>query len=329
MRLASFEAIIGALHGAEVRYLIAGGLAVGAHGYLRSTHDVDLVAQRVAENIERLFGALQDLGYRPGAPVAAQRFANAAGWEDWIGQNSAAVLELRSDRHPETPVNVFAAESFCFEDEYEKALVKPLHGSIPVRFVCIDTLIRMKEASGRLADLADAEQLRLTLKVDEPLDLEPGEIDWGLGTWDGSRREQLRYWAGLPVENAVAALEEMEEITERFRGTTLPREVTTTSSPAVTRLRVSDRRLFNSRTEIFMASSRGDYIGNCGHDQSPLARQSENGPRPRVPVLARRLRDLKVAPEDSEIEAIEPIERTARVLRAPELSSIQSDGNEQ
>lgn len=35
MRLSSFEAIIGALHGAEVRYLIAGGLAaVGAHGYL-------------------------------------------------------------------------------------------------------------------------------------------------------------------------------------------------------------------------------------------------------------------------------------------------------
>lgn len=33
MRLASFEAIIGALHGAEVRYLMAGGLAVGARGY--------------------------------------------------------------------------------------------------------------------------------------------------------------------------------------------------------------------------------------------------------------------------------------------------------
>ena len=101
-----------------------------------------------------------------------------------------------------------------------------------------------------------------------------------------------------------------------------------TSLPAVTRRRISDRRLFNLRTEIFMASSRGDYIGNWGHEQSPLARQSEDGPRPRVHVLARRLRDLKVAPEDSEIEAIEPIERTARVLRAPELSSIQSDGNE-
>jgi len=70
MRLASFEAIIGALHGAEVRYLIAGGLAVGAHGYLRSTRDVDLVVRLVAENVERPFAALQGLGYRPMAVAA-------------------------------------------------------------------------------------------------------------------------------------------------------------------------------------------------------------------------------------------------------------------
>jgi len=39
VKLASFEAIIHALHGADVRYLITGGLAVCAHGCLRSTHE--------------------------------------------------------------------------------------------------------------------------------------------------------------------------------------------------------------------------------------------------------------------------------------------------
>ena len=71
-----------------------------------------------------------------------------------------------------------------------------------------------------------------------------------------------------------------------------------------------------------MASSGGDYIGHCSHEQSLLAKQSEDGPRPRVLVSARKLRDLKVAPEDGEIEAIEPIERTARVLQKPELSAM-------
>ena len=46
MKLASYEAVIAALNDAGVRYLVAGGLAVNAHGYLRFTHDLDLVVVR-------------------------------------------------------------------------------------------------------------------------------------------------------------------------------------------------------------------------------------------------------------------------------------------
>ncbi|MGQ0752309.1 MAG: DNA recombination protein RmuC [Betaproteobacteria bacterium] len=42
----------------------------------------------------------------------------------------------------------------------------------------------------------------------------------------------------------------------------------------------------------------------------------------RVLVSARRLRDLKAAPEDVEIEAIEPVERTTRALQAVELALL-------
>jgi hypothetical protein len=40
------------------------------------------------------------------------------------------------------------------------------------------------------------------------------EIDWSLTTWGGARREQMRRWAALPLENIVAALEEMQEIAD-------------------------------------------------------------------------------------------------------------------
>ena len=43
MKLASLEAIVRSLNEGNVRYLIAGGLAVNAHGYIRLTQDVDLV----------------------------------------------------------------------------------------------------------------------------------------------------------------------------------------------------------------------------------------------------------------------------------------------
>jgi DNA recombination protein RmuC len=48
----------------------------------------------------------------------------------------------------------------------------------------------------------------------------------------------------------------------------------------------------------------------------------------RVLVSARRLRELKAAPEGAEIEAIEPIERAPRALQAGELSSMPSDEND-
>ena len=43
---------------------------------------------------------------------------------------------------------------------------------------------------------------------------ESDNIDWSLTTWEGARREQLRRWAKLPLENIIAALEEMQQITE-------------------------------------------------------------------------------------------------------------------
>ena len=43
-----------------------------------------------------------------------------------------------------------------------------------------------------------------------------GEIDWRLTTWEGSRREQLRRWAQLPLEDIVRAIEEMQDISQQL-----------------------------------------------------------------------------------------------------------------
>jgi hypothetical protein len=45
-----------------------------------------------------------------------------------------------------------------------------------------------------------------------PLD----SFDWSLTTWEGSRREQLRRWAQLTLEEIVQAQEEMADLSERF-----------------------------------------------------------------------------------------------------------------
>lgn len=166
MRLASFEVLVRALEDAGVRYLVAGGLAVNAHGYLRFTKDVDFVVQLIPDNVERAFAALGALGYLPIVPITAAQFGNAALRESWIRDKGMQVLQFWSDAHRETPVDMFVSEPFSFDEEYEHALVKPLYGATPIRFVSIPALIRMKEAAGRTQDRIDIEHLRMRLEDD-------------------------------------------------------------------------------------------------------------------------------------------------------------------
>jgi len=76
MKLNSAEQIFRALNGAGVQYLVVGGLAVNAHGYLRFTKDIDFVVQLLPENIKQAFAALGTLGYRPNVPVTGEQFAD-------------------------------------------------------------------------------------------------------------------------------------------------------------------------------------------------------------------------------------------------------------
>lgn len=44
-------------------------------------------------------------------------------------------------------------------------------------------------------------------------------IDWILTTWEGARREQMRRWAALTLEEIVLAQQEMRELSERLAET--------------------------------------------------------------------------------------------------------------
>ncbi len=160
MKLASLEAIASALNDASVRYLIVGGLAVAAHGFGRATFDVDLVIQLRQDNVRRGMEALESLGYRPLAPVPAVDFADPEKRQAWIRDKHLVVFQLHSDRHPETRIDLFVSEPFDFDLEYDRALTGKLLPGLEVRFVRLETLLRMKEAADREKDREDVRQLR-------------------------------------------------------------------------------------------------------------------------------------------------------------------------
>lgn len=164
MKLAIFDAICKALNEADVRYLVAGGLAVNAHGYLRLTYDIDLVIQLDRENILAAFEAMARLGYRPSVPVTGDQFADARQRKDWIKNKRMQVLNFHHGRNHQMPVDVFVTEPFDFDREYKSAIRGTLAPGVTVRFVSIPTLIKMKKLANRPKDLDDIEHLRTLAK---------------------------------------------------------------------------------------------------------------------------------------------------------------------
>jgi hypothetical protein len=56
------DRLVAAFNAAQIEYVIVGGLAVGAHGVVRATRDLDLVAAPDQRNMDRLADCLQALG---------------------------------------------------------------------------------------------------------------------------------------------------------------------------------------------------------------------------------------------------------------------------
>jgi hypothetical protein len=159
MQLHSIETIIRALHQEKVEFLIVGGLAVNAHGYQRSTADVDLVVGLEPENVLRGFRALRNAGYQFSLPITPEQFADPEQRQRWMHEKNMVVLKLWSEQHRSTPIDIFVYEPFDFRREYESAVWLELEPGLRIPFIRLETLMIMKQATGRTQDQADVEAL--------------------------------------------------------------------------------------------------------------------------------------------------------------------------
>lgn len=153
------ERVLERLNEEQVRYLVVGGVAVVLHGYLRTTADLDLVIDLREENVRRALRALESLGYRPRAPVAASDFADPATRESWVREKGLEVFSLWSDGFPGLEVDLFVREPFDFAAVY--SAVDPVQlARTAVRVVPRPLLIDMKRRTGRPRDLEDIAALQ-------------------------------------------------------------------------------------------------------------------------------------------------------------------------
>jgi predicted nucleotidyltransferase len=159
MEVHSIESVIRALNDAGVRYLIAGGLAVIAHGYTRSTQDMDLILDLGEENLSRAMAALAGLQYRPTVPVAMEMFADPLMRRQWIVEKGMLVFNLFSPAHETVEIDLFVEEPIDFRQAYALAFRDEVVPGVPATFVSLEDLLLLKRQAGRPRDLIDIEKL--------------------------------------------------------------------------------------------------------------------------------------------------------------------------
>jgi hypothetical protein len=156
----SLELIAKALNVRQVQYLIAGGLAVVAHGYLRFTADIDLLLSMDEANLRKALEAFSTLRYQPRAPVEMAQFIEPARRREWINEKGMTVFSLFSPEHPASEIDLFVDPPLNFADAYSRASWLEIAPGLRASFCSLDDLIDLKQCAGRPLDLNDIEQLR-------------------------------------------------------------------------------------------------------------------------------------------------------------------------
>lgn len=146
------QALLERLIEAEIRFVLVGGLAVGAWGYVRGTKDVDLVPDPAPENLERLASLLRELG---GKVEVGKRLLSADSTSIFLrtGDRALVVTDLGQvdilQGLPQIP-------SFATLDADATEVDI---GGLLVRVCSLDHLLEMKRASERPRDRDDLESL--------------------------------------------------------------------------------------------------------------------------------------------------------------------------
>jgi hypothetical protein len=167
VKFKSLETIFRTLNEAQSRYLVVGGIAVVAHGYIRVTNDLDLVLDLSSEALGRSLEALSGLGYKPINPGGIFDFADPEKRRDWTENRNMVVFNLVSDRFPDVAIDIFAKDPFIFDTEYDLASWREFAPGIAARVVALETLIKLKTEANRLQDKLDIEKLRKSQAANE------------------------------------------------------------------------------------------------------------------------------------------------------------------
>ena len=152
------------LHAHNVRYLLAGGLAMNLHGVPRMTMDVDLLLAFDDANIDGFLSCARELALRPQAPVPLESLKDPDQRRSWIEEKHLIAFGLANGQPGVPTVDILLKHELNFAAALERALVQTVEG-VPINIASVEDMIALKKDTGRRQDHHDIEHL---LRLREP-----------------------------------------------------------------------------------------------------------------------------------------------------------------
>jgi len=149
---------------AEVRFVVAGGVAALLHGVERVTLDIDVALDMEPGNVRRFLEVMESLRLTPRAPVPASVLADPQARSAMVRDKQALVFTFLDRNDPLWQVDVFLTEDLSYERIIAGADTVLIDGQA-VRIAGIETLIELKRGiqpprPKDVLDLTELERLR-------------------------------------------------------------------------------------------------------------------------------------------------------------------------
>jgi hypothetical protein len=139
-----YKDILHAFTAGKVKFLLVGAYAMAAHGFPRSTMDIDLWVMPDPENALLVLQALDDFG-APSGDLTPEDFQD----EDMVFQIGVA---------PQRIDILTSVDGLQFDDAFAHSEIIDIEG-ILVHVLSVPDLILNKRSTGRTKDIADVELL--------------------------------------------------------------------------------------------------------------------------------------------------------------------------